>query len=415
MENTVIVVKLAWRNVWRNSRRTVLTLLTIVVGCAMIIFMNAVAKGGHDRMIEDAVSINAGHLQVHEWGFWDNLTIDYAFRPTRELLQELDANPLISAYSRRIHAATLLSFGDTSSGAMIQGVEPDREPEVSTLHTKIVPGGRYLKKEDKKMMLLGETLARNLGISLGKKIALISQGFDGSIASGMFTIVGFLKTGNPEYDKMLAVIPFAQADRTFSMMGYVHAVTVRLHSSDRTGQVVRILQDRTSGNKTRLEIMGWDRLMPVLVQFIIMDDVSAWIFDFILLMLVAFGILNTIQMSVFERTREFGIMLSIGTRPGQVTAIVLAETVLISLLGIAIGILLGLAVSWYFAVNPIDYSSMTAETAIWGITISSMPADATVTNVAVTSVLTFLFSILFSIFPARRAANLDPVDAVRQL
>ena len=415
MENAAIVIKLAWRNVWRNRRRTILTLLTIVVGCAMIIFLNAIAKGGHDRMIEDAISINTGHIQIHEKGFWDNLTIDYAFRPSRDLIHELESNPHVAAYSQRIHAAALLSFGDTSTGAIIQGVEPRREQNVTTLHSKILPGGRYLKKGDTKSMLLGVTLAQNLGASTGKQIALISQGFDGSIAADMFTVTGLIQSGNPEYDKMLAVIPFTQANRTFAMMDYIHAITVRLHSSDTTEQVVRSLQSRSAGGDTQLEVMGWDRLMPVLVQFIIMDDVSAYIFDFILLMLVAFGILNTIQMSVFERTREFGIMLSIGTRPGQVTAIVLAESVFISTLGILLGIALGLLVSWYFALNPMDYSSMAAETAVWGVSISTMPADATATNVAVTSLLTFVFAMLFSVFPARRAAKLNPVDAVRQL
>ncbi len=264
-------------------------------------------------------------------------------------------------------------------------------------------------------MLLGVTLAQNLGVSTGKQIALISQGFDGSIAADMFTVTGLIQSGNPEYDKMLAVIPFTQANRTFAMMDYIHAITVRLHSSDTTEQVVHSLKSQSTGGETQLEVMGWDRLMPVLVQFIIMDDVSAYIFDFILLMLVAFGILNTIQMSVFERTREFGIMLSIGTRPGQVTAIVLAESVFISTLGILLGIALGLLVSWYFALNPMDYSSMAAETAVWGVSISTMPADATATNVAVTSLLTFVFAMLFSVFPARRAAKLNPVDAVRQL
>ncbi len=155
--------------------------------------------------------------------------------------------------------------------------------------------------------------------------------------------------------------------------------------------------------------------MPVLVQFIVMDDVSAWIFDFILLMLVAFGILNTIQMSVFERTREFGIMLSIGTRPSQVRSMVLLESVFISVMGVALGTLLGFFLSWYFYVNPIDYSDYAREIAVWGINTVTFPADATWLNMSVTAGLTFLFAMLFSIFPARRASKLKPIEAIRQL
>ena len=150
MKDLTIVILLAWRNVWRNRRRTVLTLLTILVGCGMIIFMNAIAKGGHDQMIEDAVSVNTGHMQIHENGYWENKTIDYAFQISPRLLEMIQNEPRIAGYSPRVHADGLLSFRDTSAGAMIQGVDPEMEREVSNIHTKILPGGRYLKSSDRK-------------------------------------------------------------------------------------------------------------------------------------------------------------------------------------------------------------------------------------------------------------------------
>lgn len=413
MREAGIVTKLAWRNVWRNMRRTILTLLTIVVGCAMIIFMNALAKGGHDQMIEDAVGLNTGHIQIHEKGFWENQTIDYAIKVTPEILRAIKSNPQISGYSIRVITGGLLSYMENTAGAVVQGIDPELEMSVSNLHTKILLGGRFLNSADRTEIVMGEILAKNIGASVGNSISMISQGFDGSIAAEKLTIVGLFRTGNPEYDRTLLVIPLTQARETFSMMDYVHTITIRLVDSQYMEEVKNALSSVVPPD--RVEVMGWDELMPELVQFIVMDDVGAYIFDFILFMVVAFGILNTIQMSVFERIREFGVMLSIGTRPGQVVRMVLMESVFISLLGIALGVALGYAASYYFKINPIDYSSYAQEMAVWGVNTAVFPADTTLLNIAVTSLLTFVLSFLFSIFPARRASRLKPVEAIRHL
>jgi putative ABC transport system permease protein len=408
-----IAVRLAWRNVWRNIRRTVLTLLTILVGSAMIILMNAFAKGGHDQMIEDAVASNTGHIQLHEKGYWENRTIDYALQPDGALLETLRKNARVRGASVRIHADGLLSFGNTTAGAMIQGVDPEAEKTVSTLHACVLPGGRYLAPDDRKSIVMGETLAKNLGARTGSAIALISQGFDGSIAAEKLTVIGIFRSGNPEYDQALVLMPLAQADETFTMMGYVHSVTLRLVSPSDTAAVKSLIAEKTDPGA--VEILGWDELLPELVQFIVMDDVSNYIFDFILFMVVAFGILNTIQMSVFERTREFGIMLSIGTTPGQVVSMVLVESFFIAMLGITLGLAAGWGLSYYFQVNPIDYSDYAKEIAVWGVTTVTYPTDATALNLSMTALITLALALLFSIFPARRASRLEPVQAIRHL
>ncbi len=413
MANARIAIRLAWRNVWRNTRRTVLTLLTILVGSAMIILMNAFAKGGHDQMIEDAVASNTGHIQVHEKGYWENRTIDYALKPDGALLDSLGKDARVRGASMRIHADGLLSFGNTTAGAMIQGVDPEAEKSVSTLHSSVLPGGRYLSPDDRKSIVMGETLAKNLGARTGSVVALISQGFDGSIAAEKLTVAGIFRSGNPEYDMALVLMPLAQADETFTMVGYVHSITLRLASPSDTAAVKALIAQKT--DPRGIEVMGWDELMPELVQFIVMDDVSCYIFDFILFMVVAFGILNTIQMSVFERTREFGVMLSIGTTPGQVVAMVLVESFFIALLGIALGCAAGWGLSYYFQVNPIDYSDYAKEMAVWGVTTVTYPADATALNLSMTALITLALAMMFSVFPARRASRLEPVQAIRQL
>ena len=415
MFSSRIILLLAWRNVWRNRRRTVLTLLTIMIGAAMIVFLNAMARGGHDQMIEDAAALNAGHIQIHEKGFQDNQTIDYAFIPSDDLIRFLDEHPDIQGRAPRVLAGGLLAFEDNTRGVMIQGIDPEEEINVSDLYRKILPGGRYLSAEDSLSVIMGKTLADNAGVAVGDSIALISQGFDGSIAADRFVVEGLFVTGNPEYDRNLVLMPLSQAQETFTMMGHIHTMALRLSEAGRTDAVKAGILDQVANAPYPLEVLGWDELMPELVQFIVMDDIGGWIFDGMLFLVVAFGILNTIQMSVFERTREFGIMLSIGTRPAAISGMILIESMVIAVMGIVLGAALGGGVSLYFEFNPLDYSRFSKEIAVWGMTTTVYPAIATKLNILATSATIFVLAVLFSLLPARRAARLNPVDAIRKL
>lgn len=411
--NLTICATLAWRNVWRNKRRTLLTFLTIFVGTGMVIWMTAWGKGSHDQMINDLVYLNTGHIQVHEKGFHDNQTIDYAFLASEALMTCIQKNPHISGFSKRIHAGGLISYDENTAGTLVQAVDPETEKTVSDIYSRILPGGRYLEKNGKNQILLGEILAKNLSVSVGDEISLISQGFDGSIAAGKFNVTGLFRTSNPEYDRALTVMSLHEANDMFAMEGYIHSICIKVSDIDDLEKVKAELIKATKGES--LEVMGWDTLMPEIVQFIEMDNVSIYIFDFILLIVVAFTMLNTIQMTVFERIREFGVMVSIGTRPGQVVSMILYESCFISIMGVFLGIFLGWAMSYYFKVNPLDYSEYAKELSSWGISTTVFPTDATAKNITMSALIIFVLTIIFSLFPALKASRLKPVDAIRHL
>jgi putative ABC transport system permease protein len=408
-----IEITLGWRNVWKNKRRTILTLLTIIVGCAMIIFMKAVQKGAFGQMIEDAVHANNGHIQIHEKGFWENMSIDYAFIPDNRIIKTLRATASIAAFSMRVHTAGFVSSGSTTEGAVIQAVDPDMERKVTNLQNYILPGGRYLTGEDRKHIVMGETLAQNLGVRVGDTIAMISQGFDGSIAPTNLTVAGLFRTANPEYDNNLIIMPLSQAMETFTMMNYVSSIVIRL----RDGITMEETRDglRLAFDGRGLEVLGWDELMPDMVQFINMKHAGTYIFEFILFTIVAFGVMNTIQMSVYERIRELGIMMAIGTRPEQVRRMVHAESLLIAFMGVLLGSALGSALALYFTINPLDYSGLAGQMSVWGISMTRFPARLELSNILSTSVVMLVISVLFTISPARQAARLRPIEAIRKL
>jgi putative ABC transport system permease protein len=413
LKQSYIEIMLAWRNVWKNKRRTILTLLTIMVGCAMIIFFRSTQDGSYEKMIEDSIAANTGHIQIHEKGYWENMSIDYAFIPSSAVMSYLRKNPAISATSRRIHAAGLVSYGNNTFGALIQAVDPEQEKRVSTLHTTIQPGGRYIRPDDGKKIIMGITLAKNLGAKVGDSVSLLSQGFDGSIAAANFTIVGIFKTRNPRYDQTTIIMPLAQAVETFSMIDYLSSLVIRLKN---TSDMERVRDGlRALPGTKRLEIMGWDELTPELIQAIVMDKLFGYIFFFILFLITAFGVLNTVQMSVFERTRELGIMMAIGTKPRQIVTMVLLESVFISLIGVILGIIVGSSISYYFFIHPFDFSDYQKEMEVFSQVTTVFPAKLYAHNVITTALFTFLFGVLFSIAPARRASKLNPLKAIRQL
>ena len=236
------------------------------------------------------------------------------------------------------------------------------------MHGKILRGGRYLDAYDRKNVVIGKDLAASIGAGVGDTIAVISQGFDGSIAAENLAVVGLFQTGDPELDRYCAFMPIAQAKDTFTMMGYINSIAVRLKRTDDIPAVRDAL--RASVDPGEIEVMDCYELMPELMQHLEMDRYPAYIFNFILLMVAAFGILNTIQMSVYERIREFGVMMAIGTRPGQITAMILWESAFIAVIGIAAGLVAGSLASYYFILHPIDYSGMGDELNVYGISSS---------------------------------------------
>lgn len=410
-EKFKILASIAWRNVWKNRRRTILTLLTISAGASMLVLMNAFAKGSHMQMIEDAVSVNTGHIQISEKGWDENQSIEYAIYPEDKITEVLDSDERITAWSPRVSAGALLASGGTTTAALIQGVDYIREPQVTILHKKIREG-EYLTGMPGEAVI-GSSLARRAGIYLNDEFSFISQGFDGSIAAARLTVTGIFTSGNPELDTTLCLINLHEADSIFSMMGFVNVMALNLQNTGQSSEVKNSLKKALKDERT--EVLAWDRLMPELVQFIVMDKVSGWIFNLILFMIIAFGILNTMQMSVFERIREFGVMLAVGTRPGEIRGMIQLESCFISLLGIFLGCVIGSALSLYFQYNPLDYSNYAKEMEVWGISTVIFPARLTAANLAAASAITFAVSQFFTMFPAKHASQMDPVRAIRHL
>jgi ABC-type lipoprotein release transport system permease subunit len=411
-DEITLIAEISWRNVWRNTRRSFLTFLTIVAGCTLILFMRSLQNGGYEQMIEDSIAPVTGHIQIHERGYRKNMTLEYAFENDIALSGRIRKLAGVKDISPRIYTGGLIIRGNSSTGSEITAVDPVLERKITTLHNYILPGGRYLEASDRLSIVLGNKLAENLGAKTGDTVSVLSQGFDGSIAADSFIVRGIFRSPNAGYNRGLAIIPLLQGDQTFSMNNFISAYVIR---AGETSSVEIIADEIRQIVGEEYEVMTWDMMMPEILQFIAMDRVSSHIFVFILYMIVAFGILNTIQMSVFERIREIGIMLSIGTSPVRIFSMILTESFIISVIGITAGMLCGWALSFYFTVYPIDFSEYQAEMELYGMSTLVYYAKMKPYDFAVTALTILVLSLTFTAFPAGRAAKLNPVRAIRHL
>lgn len=412
MDTAGLIADLSWRNVWRNGRRTLLTFLTIMAGCMMVIFMRSMQNGAFEQMAEDGISLLTGHIQIHESGYWKNRTMEYAFRDDPALLGSIRSMKHVKAVSRRIHAGALIIYGESAEPVEIIGIEPSVERDISTIGRCILPGGMFLRDEDTKSVVIGEVIAKKLGVKTGGTVSILSQGFDGSIAADYLRVSGIFSSQNTGYNSSMAFMSFRQTVETFSMSGYVSSYTVRLDSNDALVQVAESIRTAAGDG---LEVMSWEDLMPEIMQFIVIKRFGSYLYVVILYLIVAFGILNTIQMSVYERIRELGIMTAIGTGPGRIFSMIMTESVIVALLGICAGLAGGAALSYYFTVNPVDISGYRSEMGLYNVTTLVYHAKMK-TGDFVECIISLLFiAVVFTYFPAKRASGLDPVRAIRHL
>jgi putative ABC transport system permease protein len=407
-----IDTKMAWRNIWRNTRRSILTISAITFATTLLIFMLSWQFGSYDTMINSAVKLHTGHLQVQARGYNDKRSIRLVVPDPEAVGAILNQHPGVAAYTFRATAFSLASSKERTYGVMVIGIDPEREAKVSTLK-KLVRQGSYLSAEDNLQAVIGKLLAENLRVGIGDEVVVLGQARDGSIAASVFRVKGIYRSGQDEFDRSGIYLPLKTFQDVYGMRGAVHEVVVlakTLQDVETIKQDVSTRLEKTR-KKDQLVILDWMELMPGLVQSIKVDLGSGLIFYFILVVVVAFSILNTFLMAVFERTREFGVLLAVGTTPGRLTRLLLLESVTMTLVGIIIGIVLGCIVTWYFQVHGIVISGTAELMSQFGLPERMYPRlSVLATVIGAGGVL--VITLLTALYPALKVRRLRPVEAM---
>lgn len=404
------MIALAWRNLWRQPHRTLLTVSAIAFACMIMVFLLALQVGTYAEMEENSLSLFDGYAQVQQPGYLDDPDINKSFARPEALVQRISRVPGITAVAARAQTYALLSRANTqrSLAAMIVGVQPEVEQRVSRIASTI-RDGRYLQ-DDAPEAVLGEALARNLRVRPGDRVTLLGMGRDGSMAADVLTVVGLFSSGVKDLDRQLAEIPLARFQAAFAMPGEVHALVISgpaLASVDRGLPGLR----RVTARKN-LRVLSWGELQPGLRDAIRLDASTSMLWYVVLVVVVIAILLNTILMSILERTHEFGILLALGMRPSAVGRMVWIEILLLLLLGLAAGVAVGASVAGWFAAHGLALPGAEGAFAQWGMPGRIHP-KLTVFSLLAAPAAIAAFTVAVGVIPFLRLRRLEPVAAMR--
>jgi len=405
----MIFLRLALRNIFRNARRSAITVVAIAVGMAALLFLWAFIDGVNEQMIANSTRYLSGHLQVHRAGYHDDQTLDRTLADGAQVTMRLQETGRVSAVSRRLEGSALASVADKSRGVVVLGVDPAAEAAATTL-PQTIEQGRFLEAGDKEGVVLGARIAEALGAKLDTEVVLVTQAVDGSIGAARYRVRGIFRTRMDMLDGTYLLITLPAAQELYATGEAITTVVARL---DDRGQVTATKARLQNALGAEHEVLDWQELLPNVVQSVAFHEATGYVLVLVLFIVVAVGITNTVLMAVMERTREFGVMMALGTSQGQLTRLVFYEACLLGLGGLLTGAAAGLSLVGYYAAKGIDFSRyVRAVETMPGLTAVIYPL-ARPDRSAIISGFVFAIGILAALYPAWRASRLVPIVAIR--
>lgn len=398
---------IAWRNIWRHTGRSLTIIGSVVLGIWAILFLNSLYEGMIRQRIADVIGLESAHLQVHHPDFRADWDPKFGITHRAEAERWLRSDPRVKAISLRQLSSGMINSPGGSFGIRISGVLPRDEARVSAISQQLVEG-KYLQAEQKREIIVGRALAERLKLKLRSKVVLLCQDINGDIASGAFRVVGIYRTNNLPFDESRVFIHRNQLSALLGTGERIHEIGIVLHDQEQTDAVKQHLSSRLPGD----EVLTWMEITPEMRLLVGMFDEYMLVFMLIVFCAVAFGIINTMLMSVLERTRELGMMVAIGMNRPRVFGMVTLETLLLMLAGMPFGIGAGVLTVWYTGRNGIRFGSEEMMSN-FGFDQVIYPV-LTGTQVMQTSVVITLITILSSLYPSYKAIHIKPAEAIRK-
>jgi len=415
----MLILTLAIRNLFRNTRRTLLTILLIATSLSALILTDALSRGMTQTMVENLTHTLAGEAQVHRRGFRDNFSTDLYIANVEPIENQLAQDSRIAAYANRVISGGMISSTYNISAGLIYGVDAAAERQVSKLE-KAVTRGNYLSASDylsasnapqssATEIMIGEPLADLLEVGLGDRIVITLAAADtGELAQALFRVSGIFLFGTREIDENLVFINLTQARKLLEIKGS-HEIAVRFNEQDNNN--VTSASALQHFNTPSIEALGWRALNPEIDAMLDMTGYSTLIVGTILFLLASLGVINAMFMSIYERIYEFGVAKAIGTRPSQLFVLIMTEALLLALISCLVGMLLAAATCLWFAETGIPLGDME----ISGVAMSdSIPTVMAWSQFTSLPLYVLALIMVAALYPARFAARITPTDALHR-
>jgi ABC-type lipoprotein release transport system permease subunit len=406
-----LLLAIAWRNLGRNPRRTAINLSAVAFATLMMITMSAIQSGSYNQMIEGVVRMQSGHLQVQAAGYLDDNDIALSVPRLTDVYSIVDRQPGVVGAAGRISTGMLAAKEEDSFAAMVIGTDAVRERKTSNW-TALMREGSFLDPADADGALVGGKLAQTLKAQVGDKLFIFGQGATGAIAAANLRVRGIIESGVPEIDRTAVMVNLALLQDALSMPDRATCVAIRLRGHELAPAAQADLEAKLRRLSPNLRVVNWRQLNPGIDQGIEMDNFSGKILVFVLVLVVAFGILNTFLMGVIERYREFGVMLAIGVKPGTCAGTVLVEGQMLAVVGFLAGLAVAAGLNLFLGVHGIPITDAKDIYAQYGLTGSIYPA---VTSGIVWRSFLQVWGVttLAAAYPSARILRFRPVDALR--
>ena len=401
-------IKLAWRNLWRNRRRTVIAISSIIFSVLLASWMRSMQEGSYDSMIDNVVKYYSGYLQVQDSAYWEERTLENSMEFSPELKKKIESVEDVTLVSHRLESFALAASHQHSKPAMVLGIEPDSEDRITNISGRMNEGS-FLQPGDKSVVL-GKGLADFLNLSVGDTLVMIGQGYHGVSANGLFPIKGIMAHPNPEFDKRLVFMNIETAREFYSAYGLSTSLVVMTNDHYQVDHLKTDIGNLLSPEKT---VLTWIDMQPELEQIIQSDRMGGVIMLGILYMIIAFGMFSVVMMMVKERQREFGVIHAVGMKKRKMAVIVLFETLLIGIIGCVTGLLVSYLFCLWFYHNPIpltgELAGATEQYGMEPYMFFSLKSSLFFNQI----ILVFLVSLFIAIFPVYNIYRLKITSALR--
>ena len=406
-----MIFKIAWRNIYRNKKRSLITITSIFGALFLIILMRALQFGFYDKLIETVVESYAGYVEIHADGFWDNQNLDNSMEVDQSLINDIKSVEGVENIVQRLQTFSLISMGEKTKGGVINGINISEEQKITDWSKKMVSGSFDIGDDE---IIIGKGIADYFDIKEDDTLILYGQGYRGMMAAGKYPVKGIIDLKNPDLNKLGIFMTIESA------RNYVSSEEISTHiiiDKEKYYKEENIVVDLSNVLSKDYEIMSWKETLPEIEQTITADSAGGVIMAFILYIIVVFGMFGTVLMMTEERKYEFGVLISIGMSRIRLFGIVLIETVILSMIGVILAILITYPICYYYYLNPIDMADLMGEGAdqmMEEMGFSPIAPMSIEWNIPLTHALViFISSLLISIYPAIKISKLNPVKSMK--
>lgn len=405
----MFILRMAWKNMWRNRARTIITMSAIFFAIILSVISDSLKSGVFENLVKNVVSFYSGYIQVHKKGYWNEQILDNSFERSESTEKKILSNAGLKALAPRLESFALASSENITKGCLVVGIDPQNENNITALESKLVKG-RYLGNKDT-AVLLSQGLADRLQLKLYDTIVLISQGYHGATAAGKYKIEGIVKFGSPELNDKTLFMPLPLAQDFYGAAGMITTYVLSIKNTEELNKDAMAVNLALG---SEYEIMTWEQMMPEIKQHITTDSNNMLVVQGILYLLISFGIFSTLLMLMVERKFEMGMLVAIGMKKTKLTFLLLAESVFTVICGCILGISTSISIVYYLHDKPIKIGGEMAKTYERFGFEAIFPTSTNAGIFIVQGTIVLSIGLLLSIYPVYKVLKLNPIHAMKK-